>query len=124
MRKFHKGKQVFSFFTSFFIRYSLLSLTIFSYFDYTAYLLKGNGKIFLFSYLKELLRLYIYDTLLPFFHIVLTSTNILIERNEMSAILPWSVSNKVFKTKKIFNFCRYECHVTTGVTQYFYLDNP
>jgi hypothetical protein len=29
----------------------------------------------------------IYETLLPFFHILLTSTNILIERNEMSAIL-------------------------------------
>jgi hypothetical protein len=39
---------------------------------------------------------------------LLTSTNLLIERNEMSAI---------------FNFCRYACHVTTGVTQYFYLDN-
>jgi hypothetical protein len=36
----------------------------------------------------------IYNTLLPFFHILLTSTNILIERNEMSAI---------------FNFCRYAC---------------
>jgi hypothetical protein len=43
------------------------------------------------------------NTLLPFFHILLTSTNILIERNEMSAI---------------FIFCRYACHVTTGVTQY------
>ena len=50
----------------------------------------------------------IYKTLLPFFHILLTSTNILIERNEMSAIL---------------DFCRYACYVTTGVMQYFYLDN-
>ena len=49
----------------------------------------------------------VYNTILPFFHILLSSTNILIERNEMSAI---------------FNFCRYACHVTTGVTQYFYLD--
>jgi hypothetical protein len=24
----------------------------------------------------------------------------------------------------IFNFCRYACHVTTGVMQYFYLDKP
>jgi hypothetical protein len=32
----------------------------------------------------------------------------LIERNEMSST---------------FNFCRYACHVTTGVTRYFYLDN-
>jgi hypothetical protein len=23
----------------------------------------------------------------------------------------------------VVNFCRYACHVTTGVTQYFYLDN-
>jgi hypothetical protein len=38
---------------------------------------------------------------------LLTSTNILIERNEMSAIL---------------DFCRYACYVTTGVMQYFYLD--
>jgi hypothetical protein len=44
-------------------------------------------------------------TLLPFFHIFLTSTNILIERNE------------------ILDFCTYACYVTTGVTQYFYLDN-
>jgi hypothetical protein len=49
-----------------------------------------------------------YKTLLPFFHILLTSTNILIERNEMSAIL---------------DFCRYACYVTTAVMQYFYLDN-
>jgi hypothetical protein len=60
----------------------------------------------LLSHLKELLRLYV--LLLPFFYVLLTSTNILIERNEMFAI---------------FNFCRYACHVTTGVTQYFYLDN-
>ena len=57
--------------------------------------------IFLFSHLKELLRLYI--ILFDLFFV----SNILIERNEMSAI---------------FNFCRYACHVTTGVTQYFYLD--
>jgi hypothetical protein len=49
----------------------------------------------------------IYKTLLPFCRILLTSTNILIERNEMSAIL---------------DFCRYACYVTTGVMQYFYLD--
>jgi hypothetical protein len=54
---------------------------------------------FLFSHLKELFKT-IYNTLL-FFHILFTSTNILIERNEMSAI---------------FNFCTYACHVTTGVT--------
>ena len=41
----------------------------------------------------------IYNTLLSFFHILLTSTNILIERNEISAI---------------FIFCRYACHVTTA----------
>jgi hypothetical protein len=57
--------------------------------------------------LKELLKLYII-LFYRFFHILLTSTNILIERNEMSAI---------------FNFCRYACYVTTGVTQYFYVDN-
>jgi hypothetical protein len=39
---------------------------------------------------------------------LLTFTNILIERNEISDIL---------------DFCRYACYVTTGVTQYFYLDN-
>ena len=71
-------------------------------------LIKGNGNIaiFLFSRLKELLRLYIILFLPVFFHILLSSTNILSERNEMSAI---------------FNSCRYACHVTTGVTQYFYL---
>jgi hypothetical protein len=69
--------------------------------------LKGNGNIFfIFSY--ERIFKTTYNTLLPFFHILLTSTNILIERNEMSTI---------------FNLCRYACHVTTGVTQYFYLDN-
>jgi hypothetical protein len=67
---------------------------------------KGKWQyIFLFSHLKELLRLYII-LFYRFFHILLTSTNILIERNEMSAI---------------FNFCKYACHVTTGVTQYFIL---
>jgi hypothetical protein len=40
---------------------------------------------FVFSHLEELLRLYIY-TLLAFFRIRLTSTNILIEKNEMFAI--------------------------------------
>jgi hypothetical protein len=44
-----------------------------------------------------MLRLYI-KLFYRFFYILLTSTNILIERNEMSAI---------------FNFCRYACHVTT-----------
>ena len=67
-------------------------------------LLKGNGNIFFFSHLKEL----VYNTLLPYFHILLISANILIERNEMSAI---------------FIFCRYARHLTTGVTHYFYLDN-
>ena len=62
--------------------------------------------IFIFSF--EITVQIIYNTLLPFFHILLTSTNILIERNEMSAI---------------FNFCRYACDVTTWVTQHFYLDN-
>ena len=70
------------------------------------YLLKGNGNIF-FIFSCERTFKTIYNTLLPFFHILLTSTNILIERNEISAI---------------FNFCRYACHITTGVTQYFYLD--
>ena len=69
--------------------------------------LKGNGNTFFIFSFERTFKL-IYNTLLPFFHILLTSTNVLIERNEMSAI---------------FNFCRYACHVTTGVTQYFYLDN-
>jgi hypothetical protein len=47
---------------------------------------------FIFSFERTLKS--IYKTLLPFFHILLTSTNILIERNEMSAIL---------------DFCRYAC---------------
>ena len=67
--------------------------------------LKGNGNIFfIFSFERTFKT--IYNTLLPFVHILLTSTNILIERNEMSAI---------------FTFCRYACHVTTR--NIFYLDN-
>ena len=68
---------------------------------------KGNGNIFfIFSFERTFKT--ISNILLPLFRMLLTSTNLLIERNEMSAI---------------FNFCRYACHVTTGVTQYFYLDN-
>jgi hypothetical protein len=78
-----------------------------SCFIITFNLMKGNGNIF-FIFLFEKTFKTIYNIPLLFFHILLTSTNILIERNEMSAI---------------FNFCRYACHVTTGVTQYFYLDN-
>ena len=71
-------------------------------------LIKGNGNIFfIFSFEKKPFKT-IYNTLLSFFHILLTSTNILIERNEMSAI---------------FNFCGYACYVTIGITQYFYLNN-
>ena len=90
--------------------------------------LKGNGNIFfIFSFERTFKTI----TLLPFFRLLLTSTNNLIERNEMSAI---------------FIFCRYAFHVTTQhnttqhnttqhnttqhnttqhnrVTQYFYLDN-
>jgi hypothetical protein len=54
--------------------------------------------IYFFIFSFEITVQIIYNTLLPFFHILLTSTNILIEKNEMSAI---------------FNFCRYACHVTT-----------
>jgi hypothetical protein len=71
------------------------------------YTLREMTIYFLSSHLKKLLGLYVI-LFYRFFHISLTSTNILIERNEMSAI---------------FNFCRYACDVTTGVTQYFYLDN-
>ena len=63
---------------------------------------------FLFSHLKELLRLYVI-LFYRFFHILLTFTNILIERNEMSSI---------------FNFCRYACHVTAwGHTIFLSIDN-
>ena len=66
--------------------------------------LPGNGnRFFTFSFERTFKT--IYKTLLPFFHILLTSTNVLTARNEMSAIL---------------DFCRYACHVTTGVTQYFW----
>jgi hypothetical protein len=69
--------------------------------------LKGNGNIFfIFSFERTFKTKK--KIILPFFHILLTSTNILIERNEMSAFL---------------DFSRYACYVTTGVTQYFYLDN-
>ena len=61
-----------------------------------------NMSLRIFQYLT--LYYIINKTLLPLFHILLTSTNILIERNEMSA--NW-------------DFCRYACYVTTGVTQYF-----
>ena len=57
--------------------------------------LKGNGNIFfIFSFERTFKTI----TLLPFFRLLLTSTNNLIERNEMSAI---------------FIFCRYAFHVTT-----------
>ena len=52
---------------------------------------KGNGNIyFIFSFERTLTTMYI--IFYRFFHISLTSTNILIERNEMSAIV---------------DFCRY-----------------
>ena len=55
--------------------------------------------IYLFIFPFERTFKTIHITLLPFFHILVISTNILIERNEMSAI---------------FNFCGYACeHVTS-----------
>jgi hypothetical protein len=70
--------------------------------------LNGNGNIYIFIFSFERTVKIIYNTLLPFFHILLTSTNILIERTEMHAI----------------TFCRYACHVTTGVTQDFLSRQP
>ena len=55
--------------------------------------LKGNGNIFFIFSFERTFRT-IYNILLPFFHMLFTSTNILIERNE--------------------NFCGYAFHVTTG----------
>jgi hypothetical protein len=71
--------------------------------------LKGNcnNAHTFFIFLFEITFKTMYNALLLLFHMLLTSTrptNILTERNEMSAI---------------FNFCRYACHVTAGVKQYF-----
>ena len=64
---------------------------------------KGNGNIFFIFSLERTFKT-ICKTLLPLFHILLTSTNILIERNKMSAI---------------FNFCRYACTSQQGSSNIF-----
>jgi hypothetical protein len=43
----------------------------------------------------------IYNTLLPFFHILLTSTNMLIERNEIVAIFNFCTTTGCIKKKVI-----------------------
>ena len=35
----------------------------------------------------------------------------------------WNLTGCRSNSHRVFNFCRYACHVTTVVTQYFYLNN-
>jgi hypothetical protein len=76
--------------------------------------------MFLFSHLKEILRLYII-LFYRFFHILLTSTNILMERNEMSAMSRHNGSHAIFLSgqaliilhSKLYSVCpsKYQDHL-------------